>query len=142
MKKEDVVKYINGLEGYRGYVQFSNRKIDLNKDIFIDKNPAIENEEGFVYEAHFCNGKESITIKQINDSWIISKEDISNIPEEDFEIFYAISDLKVKMAHTISDLKVKMAHIWQEKTDELCENLKVKKLKSVVFAGFTGDKND
>jgi hypothetical protein len=62
--KEEVIKFINDLDGYQGYVQFSYRPIDKDKDIFIDKNPKVENEAGFVYEAHFYNGKNSITIKQ------------------------------------------------------------------------------
>ena len=34
--KEEIIEYINGLDGYEGYVQFSDRPIDKDKDIFCD----------------------------------------------------------------------------------------------------------
>ena len=126
--KKETIEYINSLKGYEGYVQFSHRRIDKSKDIFIDKTPSVEDEEGFVYEAHFSNGKQSIQIRHINDSWFISETDISSIKDEDMQFY--ISDIEN------FDYKIKMAQIWEEKTDELCENMKVKKLKKVVFAGF------
>ena len=126
--KKEVIDYINELQGYQGYVQFSHRPIEKTKDIFLDNNPQIKDEEGFVYEAHFCNGKESIAIRQINDGWFISKTDISNIDKNDIQEF--ITDIEK------FDYKVKMAQIWEEVGDELCENMPVKKLKKVVFAGF------
>ena len=129
--KKEVIDYINNkLQGYQGYVQFSHRKIDKSKDIFLDNNPQIEDEKGFIYEAHFCNGKESIAIRQINDSWLVSITDISNIDKNDMQEFITdISDF---------NYKVKMTQIWEEVKDELCENMPVKKLKKVVFAGFVG----
>lgn len=39
----------------------------------------------------------------------------------------------------IDNLKVRMAQIWEEREDNLCEGMKVKKLKKVVFIGFEGD---
>jgi CRISPR type III-associated protein (TIGR04423 family) len=130
--KQQVVEYINDLQNYQGYVQFSHRPIDKSKDIFLDNNPKIEDEEGFIYEAHFCNGKESIVIKQINDGWFISKTNISNIDKNDIQEF--ITDVSE------FNYKVKMAQIWEEVEDELCENMKIKKLKKVVFAGFEGER--
>ena len=127
-RMEEVVAFINSLDGYSGYVQFSHRIIDKTKDVFIDKSPKINNENGFIYESHFCNGKESISIKQINDSWIVSKTDISSIEQED--IITYLSDIKD------FNYKIKMAQIWQSEPDELCEGMKVMKLKKVVFAGF------
>jgi len=120
--KEEVVDYINTLQDYEGYVQFSHRKIDLNKDVFINKNPKVENEDGFIYEAHFCNGSDSISIKQLNNSWIASK---TNIENAEINTFIAIDKLKVNMAQ-----------VWEKEQDELCENMEVLKLKKVVFAGF------
>jgi hypothetical protein len=32
--RTEVIEYINGLKEYEGYVQFSHRAIDLDKDIF------------------------------------------------------------------------------------------------------------
>ncbi|MDK9694141.1 MAG: TIGR04423 family type III CRISPR-associated protein [Sulfurimonas sp.] len=129
MKKEDIVKIINEkYSNYEGYVQFSHRPIDKDKDIFHNgKKVEISDESGFVYEAHFYNGAESIAIKQINDSWLVSVTQLSEVqnPEAD-----------IKTYHAINGLKVKMAQIWKEAEDELCEDMKVLKLKKVVFAGF------
>jgi len=135
--KENVISYINNeLKDYQGYVQFSDREIKKLKDIFLENNPKIEDEEGFVYEAHFYNEKEkkSISIRQINDKWFVSKIDISNIDEKDIQEY--LTDIEK------FNYKVKMAQIWEEENDPLCENMKVKKLKKVVFAGFKGEKND
>jgi len=133
MKKtrEEIIEYINSLEDYRGYVQFSHRPINKEKDIFINKDPKVENENGFIYEAHFYNGQEPIMIRQINHSWIVSKTDISNVEDSDIEVY--ISDIK-------GCPKIKMAQIWEEEADEFCDRMMVKKLKKVVFAGFEDGK--
>jgi len=129
MKKNraEVIEYINGLKEYEGYVQFSHRAIDLEKDIFpkiedIDESDA---RDGFVYEAHFYKDNQSIMIRQINDGWIVSQTDTTDAA---FEVF-----------HGISDLKIRMAQIWKPEADELCEGMSVMKLKKVVFAGFEKD---
>lgn len=130
MKKtrEEVITYINALQGYQGYVQFSHRPIDKTKDIFYDgKKVEIQNEDGFIYEAHFCNDIKSISIKQLNDSWMVSETDITNIKEEDTQIY--LTDVENLPS-------VKMVQIWEEKEDEFCEDMKVKKLQKVVFKGF------
>jgi CRISPR type III-associated protein (TIGR04423 family) len=125
--KQQVIEYINGLQNYQGYVQFSHRPIDKSRDIFINSTPQTIDEDGFVYEAHFCNEQESISIRQINGSWLVSKTDISNVSDIDMQEF--ITDIE-KLS------KLKMAQIWEDVEDELCENMMVKKLKKVVFAGF------
>ena len=121
--KREVIDYINTLKDYEGYVQFSHRKIDLQKDIF--PCDGIEDEEGFIYEAHFCKDNQSIMIKQLNDKWIVSKTDITNA---EIETFYGIDKLKIKMAQ-----------VWQKEKDSLCLDMEVLKLKKVVFAGFEKD---
>ena len=131
MKKEEIVAYINReLQNYQGYVQFSHRPIDKKRDIFLGGNIKVENEEGFIYEAHFCNGTHSIQIRQVNDSWLVSETDISGVNDIDTQTY--ISDIE----HF--PYKVKMAQIWKIEKDALCENMEVKKLKKVVFAGFEG----
>ncbi len=120
--KKDVVDFINTLKGYRGYVQFSHRAIDIRKDVFIDRDPDIEDEEGFIYEARFANKDESISIKQINDNWLVSKT--------------PLNDAEIKTYKGIANLWIDMAQIWQKEKDEYCENMEVLKLKKVVFAGF------
>lgn len=129
--KKEVVEYINTLQGYEGYVQFSHRPIE-EKDLFHNgKKVEIDDESGFVYEAHFWNEseKKSIAIKQINDVWLVDETDISSIADEDTQIY-----------HASHGLKVRMAQVWEEENDPLCENMPVRKLKRVVFAGFEGEK--
>jgi len=121
--RREVIEYINELKEYEGYVQFSHRPIDLERDLFPRTTDIeLDNQQSFVYEAHFCNGQESIMIRQQNADWVVSKTDISSA---EFETF-----------HGIAGLKVNMAQIWEEKPDELCEGMKVNKLQKVVFAGF------
>ncbi len=131
--KKDVINEINSLNNYQGYVQWSHRPIDKEKDIFKDKEPLVSDESGFILEAHFCNDRESVMIRQINNNWHISKTDITNIPQEDTQKY--LSDIENFPFY------VKMAQIWKEESDPLCENMKVKKLKKVVFAGFEGEKS-
>ena len=120
--KEELLEYINSLKGYEGYVQFSNRPIE---DIWTQKSDInIEEKGGFVYEAHFSNGTESISIKQVNEIWFVSKTGISNVKKEDIQVFHALKK------------NVKMAQIWVNEVDTLCEDMNVKKLKKVVFVGF------
>lgn len=128
MKKSraEVIAFINTLEGYDGYVQFSHRPINLETDVFNGVSPKVEDEEGFVYEAHFCKENESIMIRQINADWLVSITDISNAVLETF--------------HGIADLKVNMAQVWKAEKDELCENMDVMKLEKVVFSGLKKDK--
>lgn len=122
--KDEIIEYINSLQNYQGYVQFSDRPIE---DIWTSYSDIlIETKDGFVHEAHFCNKEQSISVKQINESWFVSITDISNIKEEDKQIYFA------------KDTNVKMAQIWEEESDEFCEGMSVEKLKKVVFAGFVG----
>jgi len=131
MKKssEEIIEYINSLKNYEGYIQFSDTKI-RDCDIFKKEDnisQKLQLTNGFIYEAHFYNGQESIMIRQINNSWIVSKTDILNISQNDIKSY--ISD--------ITDLpKIKMAQIWEEEADKFCNGMMVKKLKRVVFAGF------
>ena len=126
--RDEIIDYINMLSGYEGYVQFSHRAIDIEKDVFIDKEPKVEDEDGFIYEAHFTNGNDSIMIRQQNDAWVVSTT--------------TIKDAELVTFHAITGLKVNMAQIWEAKEDELCEGMEVLKLQKVVFAGFEkGDKS-
>lgn len=130
-QKENLLNDINDLilQGYEGYVQFAHRPIDKNRDIFYEgKKIIVNNEEGFIYEAHFCNAKESIQIRQINDGWLVSKTSVENISGADVQSY--LSDIEG------FDYKIQMAQIWEEQEDEYCENMSVLKLQKVVFAGF------
>jgi len=124
VSKLEIVQLINDkLQNFEGYVQFSHRPIDKNRDIFIGKNPKVEDEKGFIYEAHFYNGSESISIRQVNDGWLVDEH--KNTSLNDTQIYMGIDGLKIKMAQ-----------IWKAESDELCEGMEVMKLKKVVFAGF------
>ena len=126
---EELIDAINTkLSGYEGYVQFSHRPIDKTKDIFTENTPHVQEKAGFIYEAHFCNGSQSILIRQINDIWLVGKTDISEAEEEDMQTY--ISDIEAW------NYRIKMAQIWEQEQDALCEDMEVKKLKKVVFAGF------
>lgn len=122
LNRDEVIDYINNLNGFRGYVQFSHREINKDKDIFTNSDPKVTNEDGFIYEAHFANENEYVTIKQLNNSWLVDRDSLEN---SEIQEYYGIGGIKVKMAQ-----------IWEEEDDELCENMKVQKLKKVIFAGF------
>lgn len=126
--QEGIVNYINTLKGYQGYIQMSDKPINDIWQNFSDIS--FVPSSGFIYEAHFWNGTESIAIKQINGDWLVSTTNISKITDSDDTQSY----------HTIHGHKVKMAQIWEPENDKLCENMPVMKLKKVVFAGFEGEK--
>jgi len=128
MTKNELKEYLEKLQGYNGYIQYSNRPINKDRDIFLNQNLKVEDEDGFIYEAHFCNGKESISIKQINQHWLVNKTDVSNIDKNDIQSYK--SDIQDW------NYNIKMAQIWEDIEDSLCENMRVKKLKKVVFMGF------
>jgi len=126
-----LIEDIKKLKNYEGYIQFSDTKIRVcdifQKDDIFTK---IEPTKGFIYEAHFYNEttKTSIGIKQVNNNWLVSKRVLT---DAEYDVSYEeyISDIK-------NLPKITMAQIWEVKPDTLCEDMKVKKLKKVVFAGF------
>lgn len=127
MKKNEteIIEYINTLKGCEGYIQMSDAPI---KDIWTTPSTiTFIPQSGFIYEAHFFNGKDSIAIRQMNDAWYV--DETKDVPLTDTQIYYAKQSLKVRMAQ-----------IWEEEDDLLCENMPVLKLEKVVFAGFAGDK--
>lgn len=125
--KTEILEFINNLKSYQGYIQMSDRRIT---DIWEDfSDISFSPQSGFIYEAHFFNGTDSIAIRQINDGWYVDKN--PNIPLTDTQIYQAKNGLKVKMAQ-----------IWEEENDPLCENMPVLKLKKVVFAGFEPTKGE
>lgn len=130
MKKNqtEIIDYINTLKGYQGYIQMSDKPISDIWQSFSDISFAPTS--GFVYEAHFFNGTDSIAIKQINESWLVSTTPLSEVKNIETDI---------QTYHAIGGLKVTMAQIWEEESDPLCENMPVMKLKKVVFAGFEGE---
>ena len=149
--KAEIIEYIKNLEGYEGYVQFSHRRMSEKKDIFLnnDENKKVEDEEGFILEAHFYKEKEkeekkekeSIQIRQINSGWLVSKTDLTDKRDERDERDERDKRYDISYEIYLSDIKdfnykIKMAQIWEKEKDPLCEGMEVKKLKKVVFAGF------
>ena len=138
MKKnrDEILKYVNSLAGYEGYIQLMSEKID-EKHIFFagERSPSLSEGE-LIYEAHFFSSSQnkSIFIRQINDGWFVDETDLDSVKlsEDDVKVFYAKS----------SDIKIKMAQIWIEENDELCEGLPVLKFKKSAFAGCIIDKKD
>ena len=120
--RTEIIDYINALTGYQGYVQFSDRSIEDVWQEFSDIHVAPK--AGFVYEAHFYNGTESIAIRQLNANWFVCVTDISSIHPEEINTYHGKTG------------KVKMAQVWEEERDPLCEEMPVKRLTKVVFAGF------
>jgi len=132
-EKVELIKYINSLDGYRGYVQFSDRPLE-QKDVFENSNPSVATDEkGFIYEAHFANDKNSIMIRQQNAEWVVSETIISDVKEKDME-YFALE--KTTLLTSVKSNWVKMAQIWKSEADELCDGMDVMKLQKVVFAGF------
>jgi CRISPR type III-associated protein (TIGR04423 family) len=124
MKKnrEEVIEYIESLKEYEGYVQFSDipiRECDVFKGF---QDISLQMTKGFVSEAFFFNGTDSVAIRQINKEWHIDEN--KNIPLGDTESFVTPYG------------RITMAQVWEEIPDPLCEEMKVKKLKKVLFAGF------
>lgn len=125
-EKKDVIDYINTeLKEYEGYVQFSHRPINIDTDIFYAKDTVqINDEKGFIFEAHFFKERESVMIRQFNHEWRVDKT--SDVPTN------------VETYQAIKGLEVNMAQIWEAKEDQYCENMKVMQLEKVVFAGLGG----
>jgi CRISPR type III-associated protein (TIGR04423 family) len=123
MNQKEIIEYINGLTGYEGYIQFSHRPIDIEKDVFIDQDPNVKDEEGFILEAHFFDGSNGVTIRQINDEWVVDEN--KSIVLNNVNSYYAVDTLEVNMAQ-----------IWTPKRDKYCADFEVLKLEKVVFVGF------
>jgi len=119
----EIIDYINTLKDYEGYIQMSDNPISDIREKFSDIS--FTPKSGFAYEAHFFNGTDSISVRQINDSWFV--DETKNISLEDTQHYFSKYG------------KVRMAQIWEEEIDPLCENMPVMKLKKVVFAGFKGE---
>ncbi len=142
---ESLIEYIDTLKSYEGYVQFSDeplRRCDIFEGL---QDIKLTPTKGFVYEAHFCNGQNSIMIRQQNAEWVVSKTDIVTEDEKieiDFE-YFALEKTALLEKDKENKLKsnwVKMAQIWKSEADDLCDSMDVMKLQKVVFAGFLVDK--
>ena len=136
-KSNDEIKnYLENLEGFEGYVQISNRPMDKDKDIFINKKIQIDDKEGFVVEAAFCNKEKSVMINFINGEWIVSEYNIKGLKTESFLSKLKGENLKIKLAKIFEEIDEEISDV-DEKNKETVKNIY---LKNVVFAGFEGVK--
>ncbi len=133
--KEELKECYEGLSDlFEGYIQMSDEK--LNK-IFSSKQtlPSWEDlhkNKNFILEACLFDGDRSITIRQINDKFVVIDKKLSDFSEENKkeEKFLAKSNEKN------IELIAKITQIWEEKEDENCENIKVLKPTLLLFSGF------
>ena len=137
--KKEVIEYINSnLQNYDGFVQFSNRKFDTSKDLFIDKSLKISDESGFISEAYFYNEatKTGVSIKMLDGKWLVCQTNLDGVLDDDIEIYASnISD---------SSLYIKMAQIYKfeggfakDMQGNILDEFKTPILDRVVFAGFS-----
>lgn len=125
--------YENLNSEFEGYIQMSDEKLDK---IFSSKQtlPSWEDlhkNKNFIFEACFFDGDRSLTIRQINNAFVVIDEKLSNYENKTEEIFIA------KSLENNMKLKAKITQIWEEKEDENCENIKVLKPTLLLFSGFT-----
>ncbi len=139
--KKEVIEYINSnLQNYDGFVQFSNRKFDTSKDLFIDKSLKISDESGFISEGYFYNEatKTSVSIKMLDGKWLVCETNLDAVLDDDIEIYASnISNLD-------SPLYIKMAQIYKfeggfakDMQSNVLDEFKTPILDRVVFAGFS-----
>lgn len=137
--KKEVIEYINSnLQNCDGFVQFSNRKFDTSKDLFIDKSLKISDESGFISEGYFYNDatKISVSIKMLDGKWLVCETNLDGVLDDDIEIYASnISD---------SSLYIKMAQIYKfeggfakDMQGNVLDEFKTPILDRVVFAGFS-----
>ncbi|MCZ6169697.1 hypothetical protein [Campylobacter ureolyticus] len=137
--KKEVIEYINSnLQNYDGFVQFSNRKFDTSKDLFIDRSLKISDESGFISEAYFYNEatKTGVSIKMLDGKWLVCETNLDGVLDDDIEI-YASNILG-------SSLYIKMAQIYKfeggfakDMQSNVLDEFKTPILDRVVFAGFS-----
>ncbi len=129
--QDEVIAVLNALNGYEGYVQFSNRQIE-DKDVFRDGSIHIvpPEENALLYEAHFFSPttttttENSITVRYINGSWYLDETSTAEATGEDIQSYQSHYGV------------VNMAQIWEAVEDEDNHDFKALKLSKVVFAGF------
>ena len=130
----ELKSFYESLNGeFEGYIQMSDEKLDK---IFSSKQtlPSWEDlhkNKNFIFEACFFDGDRSLTIRQINNAFVVIDEKLSNYENKTEEIFIA------KSLENNMKLKAKITQIWEEKEDKNCENLQVLKATLLLFSGFT-----
>ena len=62
MTREEIKDYIDKLEDYQGYIQYSNRPISKKDDIFIEDNPKVDEQQGFIPKKSIPNHRITIIV--------------------------------------------------------------------------------
>jgi len=132
---------------YTGYIWKSDNpapEIKINpKDIFSDigENPFII--EGYLYSE---SESQSISIKQIDGQYFISKIDLAgidlkNLPDDIFAQHCYLSDPAIFKLN--NDFKyIKFVEYWESKPDDLCAGMQVLQPARIAFIGFSKEECD
>ena len=121
---------------YEGYMWYSDAKEPQiydqeEKDWVIkeDENPFIV--EGQLYDTE---NMKSISIKFVDGEYLVQTHDIDSL-----DFHRANVDIKVFQSNRMNGRKLRFLQYWNEKEDELCENMKVLVPSKRVFAGFVNE---
>jgi len=133
---EQLKEYYNNLSNdFEGYIQMSDEK--LNK-VFEEKQALpkwddIHNTKNFILESCLFDGDRSITIRQVNNGFMILDKNLSDFSE---------GNITTQTFLTTGYSTLTIAQIWEEdddeddEDDENCMNLKVLKPTIQLFIGF------
>lgn len=114
-------------DSFEGYILLSDKEPFILENKPLPDFDSLCNGRNFIVEATlFCKVQNRcISIRQINDNFLVQRICLDDYPHKDFERFI-----------TINNKVAKVAQIWEEEIDLLCENLPVLKHKFSLFAGF------
>ena len=132
---DDLKEIYNSFEkNYEGYIQMSDKIIE---HIFVEpkklpKWEDLHNGINYILEIALYEpvSKKSILIRQINDNWAKVEKVLNENDFKNSDIFHTIK----------GNLKAKIVQIWDEVEDEFCLGLKTLVPKTLLFAGFEGEK--
>ena len=130
----ELKSFYENLNGeFEGYIQMSDEKLDkiLSSKQTLPSWEDLHKNKNFIFEACFFDGDRSLTIRQMNNAFVVIDEKLSNYENKTEEIFIA------KSLENNMNLKAKITQIWEEKEDKNCENLQVLKATLLLFSGFT-----
>jgi CRISPR type III-associated protein (TIGR04423 family) len=130
----ELKSFYENLNGeFEGYIQMSDEKLDkiLSSKQTLPSWEDLHKNKNFIFEACFFDGDRSLTIRQMNNAFVVIDEKLSNYENKTEEIFIA------KSLENNMKLKAKITQIWEEKEDKNCENLQVLKATLLLFSGFT-----
>ena len=121
---------------YEGYMWYSDAKepqiYDQEEKEWVIK----EDEKPFIVEGQLYDTEnmKSISIKFVDGEYLVQTHDIDSL---DFN--RANVDIKVFQSNRMNGRKLRFLQYWNEKEDELCENMKVLVPSKRVFAGFVNE---